>query len=378
MTPIRLFLCGDVMTGRGIDQILPHPCNPVLYEPAVRDARLYVALAEQMHGPIPRPVDFAYIWGDALAVLEQAQPDLGIVNLETSITTFEQPWPDKEIHYRMHPKNVPCLTVARIDCCVLANNHVLDWGYSGLLETLQTLDEVGLAHAGAGANLTQAQAPAILPVPGRGRVLVFGLGSTTSGIPREWAAADDRPGVYLLPDLSEATAQRLAQVMFAYKRPGDIIVASIHWGANWGYDIPDQQIRFAHCLVDAGVDIVHGHSSHHVKGIEVYHDKLILYGCGDFLNDYEGIGGYSWYRGDLVVMYLADVNPDTGELLELRLIPFQSRRLRLTRASPEDVRWLARQLNELGNSLGTWVELPDEHHLSLRWRSTKTFQPMQQ
>src|SRR5690349_19498607 len=127
--PIRVFLCGDVMTGRGIDQLLPHPGNPVLYEDHVRDARGYVQLAEIVNGPIPRPVEFEYIWGDALGELQRAGTDVRIINLETSITRDGDPWPNKGIHYRMHPLNAGCIPAARIDCCCLANNHVLDWGY---------------------------------------------------------------------------------------------------------------------------------------------------------------------------------------------------------------------------------------------------------
>jgi len=126
---MRLFLCGDVMTGRGIDQALSNPVNPVLYEPCVRDAREYVALAERAHGAISRPLSFDYIWVDALAELDHAQIDFRIVNLETAITSAETPWPNKGINYRMHPQNIGCLSAARIDACALANNHVLDWGY---------------------------------------------------------------------------------------------------------------------------------------------------------------------------------------------------------------------------------------------------------
>ena len=103
---MRLFLCGDVMTGRGIDQALSHTVNPVLYEPYVRDAREYVHLAEKAHGSISRPLSFDYIWGDAQQELERAELDFRIVNLETAITSAETPWPHKGIHYRMQPQNV--------------------------------------------------------------------------------------------------------------------------------------------------------------------------------------------------------------------------------------------------------------------------------
>ena len=99
---LRLFLCGDVMTGRGIDQALPHSVNPVLYERYIRDARAYVELAEAATGPIPRPVGFDYIWGDALQELCESAVDLRIVNLETAITSAQTNWFGKEIHYRMN------------------------------------------------------------------------------------------------------------------------------------------------------------------------------------------------------------------------------------------------------------------------------------
>ena len=163
-------------------------------------ARSYVKLAERLNGAIPRPVESDYIWGGALAELDRAGIDLRIVNLETSITSSENYWRHKEIHYRMHPHNIDCIAVARIDCCCLANNHVLDWGYDGLAETLNTLDAAGIAHTGAGHDAREAAAPAVLDVPGKGRVLVFSYGSPTSGVPREWAATAERPGVNFLED----------------------------------------------------------------------------------------------------------------------------------------------------------------------------------
>jgi len=366
--PLCVFLSGDVMTGRGIDQVLPHPGNPLLHEPYVQDALEYVQLAESVHGPIPRPVDFEYLWGDALAELHRAGTDLRIINLETSITASEDYWPDKEVLYRMHPGNIGCLTAAHIDCCCLANNHVLDWSYQGLVETFESLDQAGVAHTGAGRNTTEAGAPAVLDVPGKGRVLVFSFGSTTSGIPAEWGATGDRPGVHLLPDLSEETARRIGSQMRQLKRPGDVAIASIHWGSNFGYKIPGEQIDFAHRLVEEGIDIVHGHSSHHVKAIEVYRDRLVLYGCGDFLTDYEGIRGNAMFRGDLVLMYLAKVDAREGRLKEVRLVPMQARRFRLSRASEADTKWLCDLLNGQGTPFGTQVELGDDHRMTLRWR----------
>src|SRR3990172_4508531 len=151
-----------------------------------------------------------------------------------------------------------------------------------------------------------------------GRLLVFALGSETSGIPPSWAATERSPGVELLDDLSPATASRAASRLRERKRPGDVAIASIHWGTNWGYEGPSSFVHFAHRLVDAGFDVIHGHSSHHVRPIEVYRDRLILYGCGDFIDDYEGIEGYEAFRDDLALMYFATLDAASGELAELR------------------------------------------------------------
>jgi poly-gamma-glutamate synthesis protein (capsule biosynthesis protein) len=268
----------------------------------------------------------------------------------------------------MHPKNIPSLTAARIDVWSLANNHVLDWGYPGLVETLESLKKANLKTAGAGRNLREAEAPAIVNIGGNRRVIVFSFGLTTSGIPLNWAAEENRPGVNLLRDLGDNTLNSIHQNVSDVKRKGDIVVASIHWGSNWGYDIPREQTLLAHRLIDeAGVDIIHGHSSHHVKAIEVYKDRLILYGCGDFLNDYEGISGYEEFRADLSLMYFATVEPSTGKLLGLQMTPTQIRRFKVIRASKVDTLWLKDTLNREGTAFGTQVKVREDNRLTLQW-----------
>jgi poly-gamma-glutamate synthesis protein (capsule biosynthesis protein) len=346
-------LCGDVMLGRGVDQILPHPGDPALRESHVRDARDYVALAERMNGLIPRPVDAAWPWGDALHVLEAAAPDVWVVNLETSITRSDDFAPGKSIHYRMDPANLPSLAAAHPDVCVLANNHVLDFGRRGLDDTLDSLTTAGLPVAGAGKDVVHAGRPAVTPVAGGGRVLVFGLSMESSGVPAGWAATDQRSGVAFVREPSLAAADELIDRVQDHRRPGDRVVASLHWGSNRGYDVPPDHVQFAHRLIDGGVDVVHGHSSHHARPIEVYRDKLVLYGCGDLINDYEGISGYEEYRDDLRPLYLASLEPDTGSLAGLRVLPMQARRLRLMHASTADAAWLRRMINRISGEFGT-------------------------
>jgi poly-gamma-glutamate synthesis protein (capsule biosynthesis protein) len=366
---VTLFLCGDVMTGRGIDQILPHPGEPRLYEPFVRSALRYLALAEMATGPIRRPVDFAYVWGDALAELDRVRPDARIINLETAVTAAEDAWRGKGIHYRMHPANAPCIAAAKIDCCVLANNHVLDWGYRGLAETLDVLHGARIRTTGAGRDEAEAAAPAAIDVPAKGRVLVFAFGMESSGVERKWAAAADRAGVSFLKDLSPESVERIAARVGAARRDGDVVVASIHWGGNWGYDVSPREREFAHRLIEsAGVDLVHGHSSHHPRGIEVHRDRLILYGCGDFLNDYEGIGGYESFRPDLALMYFPTLDAATGRLARLVMTPTRIRHFRVNRGREDDARWLEGMLNREGGKLGTRVERQPDGTLELAWR----------
>ncbi len=364
---ILISLSGDVMTGRGIDQILPHPSDPTLYESYSTSALDYVALAEARSGPIPKPVEPGYIWGDALEEWELRQPDVRLINLETAITASDDYWPGKAVHYRMHPANVEVLRVAGIDVCALANNHSLDWGYSGLSETLRTLRQAAIQTAGAGQDLEEAGNPAIVKIEGKGRVVIFAFGHPSSGIPLEWAAGQDKPGIYLLSDLGEEAIEQIREMVAAVKVPGDIVVISIHWGSNWGYDIPSEQVEFAQQLIArAGADIVHGHSSHHVRPLQVYQGKLIIYGAGDLINDYEGIGGYEYFRSDLALLYLARVDPQTGLLLELRMIPLQIKGFRLKRASPSDAAWLGETLNRYGERFGTRVELQPDLSLITR------------
>ncbi|HEU0222333.1 MAG TPA: CapA family protein, partial [Paracoccaceae bacterium] len=285
---MRLLLGGDVMTGRGIDQILPSPCDPKLYEEYVGSALVYLELAERHSGKIARPVPLDYVWGDALAEFAGRRPDLRIVNLETSITAGGVP-EDKGINYRMHPGNTGCLTAAGIDCCVLANNHVLDWGPAGLADTLDALAAAGIARVGAGRDAAEAAAPAVLELPGGRRVIVLAYAWPSSGVPAHWQALPGRAGVNFLADLGPHSVARVAADVERWARPGDVVLASLHWGPNWGYTISFAHRRFARALVcTAGVQAVYGHSSHHPLAIEVLSGRPILYGCGDLLNDYEG------------------------------------------------------------------------------------------
>ncbi|MEH0846320.1 CapA family protein [Micromonospora sp. CPCC 205711] len=361
---VTLFLGGDVMTGRGVDQILPRPGLPELREQAVTDARRYVELAEAVSGPVPRPAPPDWPWGAALRILDDLRPDARIVNLETSVTGRGEFAPGKGIHYRMHPDNLDCLRAARLDVCALANNHVLDFGPEGLADTLDGLRGIGVAPAGAGRDEVEAWHPARFDLGGGRRLLLWSVGTPSSGIPPQWAATERRPGVAYLPETSEESAAALADRICRVARPGDLVVVSVHWGSNWGYQVPAEQMGFAHRLVEAGVHLVHGHSSHHPRPIEVHRGGLILYGCGDLIDDYEGIGGQESYRPELRLLHLPTFA--AGRLVRLRLVPVRINRMRLQPAEPAEARWLVELVDRLGEPFRTRFDLGADGMITLR------------
>jgi poly-gamma-glutamate capsule biosynthesis protein CapA/YwtB (metallophosphatase superfamily) len=186
--------------------------------------------------------------------------------------------------------------------------------------------------------------------------------------PESWAATGTAPGIALLRDLSERTRARLVERVWAHRRDGDVVVVSIHWGGNWEFDVSQDQRDFARGLAETGcVDVVHGHSSHHVKGIEVNRGRPIFYGCGDFLDDYEGIRGHEAYRGDLGLLYFVSLDRARGGLLRLTMTPTRIERLRIRRAAASESRWLVDTLNREGRPLSTSVEPTGDGRLELKW-----------
>jgi poly-gamma-glutamate synthesis protein (capsule biosynthesis protein) len=342
-----------------MDQILPHPDPDALFEDTVTSALEYLRLAEVRNGPIPHPADYTYPWGDAIDTLDRVAPDLRIINLETAVTRRGRAEP-KGINYRMAPENLPSLSAVAIDGCILANNHVLDWGVEGLADTLSALDRSRIARAGAGMDQEEAARPAVFSLTDGGRLLAYGFAMRSSGVPRHWAAGEGRPGVNWLAGTSDQDVEQVARRLAGDRRPGDVILVSIHWGPNWGYEVPEEHRAFARRLIDqAGAHLIHGHSSHHLKGIEFHRGHLILYGCGDLLNDYEGIRGMDEYRPDLVLIYLPSLDAE-GRCVDLLLTPFRLAKFRLNHIdAPDDRRALKRLLAMACRRAGSTITIEE-------------------
>jgi poly-gamma-glutamate capsule biosynthesis protein CapA/YwtB (metallophosphatase superfamily) len=249
--PLQLLLLGDCMLGRLVNEALENA-----------------------------PPE--YPWGDTLPILHSA--DWRICNLECVISDRGTPWSayPKAFHFRSAAKNIAVLEAARMNGVSLANNHVLDYGYDAMFEMLEILDRAGIVHSGAGANVKQASGLATAEICGR----KLGLLAFTDNEP-EWEATADWPGVFYVPtDLNDSRAKQLLGIIRGHREVVDMLIVSAHWGSNWGYVPPKEHVVFAHALMDAGADIVFGHSSHVFRGIESYKGRPIVYGAGNFVDDY--------------------------------------------------------------------------------------------
>jgi poly-gamma-glutamate capsule biosynthesis protein CapA/YwtB (metallophosphatase superfamily) len=223
-----------------------------------------------------------YVWGNTLPILKKA--DGLICNLECTVSDRGEPWSvtPKVFHFRSDAKNITALAKAGVTIASLANNHALDYGYGALEDTLTLLDSAEISHAGAGANLDAASTPAVASIKNQ----TIAMLAFTDNQP-DWRAQMEIPGVLFVPiDPRDRRAQALFKTVAQLKAKSDVVVVSAHWGGNWGYDVSDEHIEFAHRLVLAGADVVFGHSPHVCRAVEIYRGRPILYSCGDFIDDY--------------------------------------------------------------------------------------------
>ena len=247
----RLAMVGDVMLGRLVNEVLKE-----------------------------KTAD--YPWGDTLPLLRGA--DIRMCNLECAISDRGEAWSatPKPFHFRSDAKNVEVLRAANMNAVSLANNHALDYGYDALIDTLELLDGAAIHHAGAGRTLSEAEQPAIMKT-GRGKV---GIIAFTDNEPA-WESTSAKPGVFYVPiEPRDRRAVHLLELITQTKNAVDLLIVSAHWGPNRGYEPPPEHVPFAHAMVDAGADVVFGHSGHVIRGIEIYRRRPILYCVGDFIDDY--------------------------------------------------------------------------------------------
>jgi poly-gamma-glutamate capsule biosynthesis protein CapA/YwtB (metallophosphatase superfamily) len=320
--PFRLLLVGDCMLGRGVNQ----------------------ALNRQ------RP---EFPWGDTLPLFRSA--DGRICNLECVLSDRGAPWSEyyKAFHFQSAAKNVAVLTAAGIDAVSIANNHVLDYGYDALQQMLEILDGANIAHGGAGANLAHASQIARFEIHGRR----FGLLAFTDNEPL-WEATGQRPGILYVPvTLGDARAQYLLTIIRG-RRDLDTLIVSAHWGSNWGYVPPQEHVQFAHALIDAGADVIFGHSSHVFRGIEFYKSRSILYSTGNFVDDY-AVDPIE--RNDQSFIFMLEL--DAAGAARLRLHPTLIAYCQARLAKEKEAHGIAAKMQELCVAFGTRTHWDPEQQL---------------
>jgi poly-gamma-glutamate capsule biosynthesis protein CapA/YwtB (metallophosphatase superfamily) len=324
---MRIVLVGDVMLGRLVNDVLKE-----------------------------KPP--AYPWGDTLPLFQAA--DFRFCNLECVLADQGTPWSatPKVFHFRSDAKNIQVLQAAQITAVSLANNHVLDFQEAALFEMLQLLDERGIQHAGAGHTLAEAAQPALMELNGQ----KIGLLAFTNNEP-VWAATEEQPGVYYIPiDVQDQRAKCLFEQVHHFKQCVDYLIVSAHWGPNWGYKPPSAHPPFAHAMIEAGADLIVGHSGHVFRGIEFYHGRPILYCLGNFIDDY---AVDPLERNDQGC--LASLELEGTTLSSLRLYPTMIQDCHARQACREEARAIASMLQRLSARFKTALTW-DEAEGALEWR----------
>lgn len=318
----------------------------------VGDVMLGRLVAEELRR---RPPEFP--WGDTLPLLRSA--DVLVGNLEFVLADDGAPWPGKVFHFRADPRAVASLEAAGFGLVSVANNHVLDFGSDGALESLATLAQHGIRFAGAGTDAEAARRPAVTHCAG----LTIAMLAFTDNEPG-WEAGRDSPGVHHVPvDRRDPRATALLDAVAGQREAVDLLIVSAHWGGNWGVGVPGSHRVFAHDLVDAGADVVFGHSPHIVRGVEVYRDRPILYGAGDFVDDYAVDPVERNDRSFVFVLRTEGAVPTGLRLHPTEIIRFQARLARGHAA--EIAHEMARRCAMLGTR-AVWDD--DERCLVIRLR----------
>lgn len=313
---MKLALAGDTMLGRGVAEALRTRSPADLFDEAV------VAAAHEA--------------------------DLFVLNLECAVSERGQRWPDprKPFFFRAPPRSLEALQLLGVDCVTLANNHALDYGAEALLDTLDHLDAVGIAHVGAGADVFDARAPVVV----EGGGLRFGVVGATDH-PAAFAAGRDRPGVAYGTLRDGVPSWELEAVgRLAADAAVDVVVVTPHWGPNMVTE-PLREVRVAaQQLLDAGATLVAGHSAHVFHGVA----DRVLYDLGDFIDDY---AVDPRLRNDLGLLWL--VTFEGPRPVRVEAVPLALDFAHTRAARPPEAEWIGRRLRAACASFGTEVHEHD-------------------
>ncbi|WP_253899946.1 CapA family protein, partial [Corallococcus carmarthensis] len=224
---------------------------------------------------------FAYGFREVRPIVDSG--DLFVVNLECPYTASTEKLP-KNFNFRARPELVNVLTAGRVGVVSLANNHMMDYGAQGLLDTLGALDAAHIPYFGAGRNLAEARRPAVLTVGGlRVAFLGYFFLGTRNIEPREVYATDTTPGVAGHFSDVEVMERMLREDIAAAKAQADLVLPFFHWGIEGNTTPEPYQVRLAHAAIDAGAAGVLGSHPHVLQSMELYQGRPVLYSLGNFV-----------------------------------------------------------------------------------------------
>ncbi|MFQ7445403.1 CapA family protein [Intestinibacter bartlettii] len=213
---------------------------------------------------------------------------------------------DKEIHINAETKTANVLKENGFTLVSLANNHLADFKAKGVVNTLDTLDKVGLKHVGAGRNLTEAAEYDMQEING----VKIATIAVSDIIPKDFAARDSKAGI-----LTTKTLKYYQAVKDASEK-ADLVIANIHWGVEYGMTETEAQQQLARNLINWGVDVVIGSHPHVLQPVEKYGDGIIFYSMGNFVFDQ----GWSRTKDSMVLNYYVDENGNCSfEITPIRI-----------------------------------------------------------
>lgn len=323
---LTIGLGGDVMIGRGVDKMIA------------------------LEG-------YLYPWGNMLPMLSST--DINIVNLETTLTTGNRKV-GKAFNFKSRPENVNTLMAAHITAVNLANNHILDFSEEGLIETIRTLEKAHIHYAGAGMNEQEAAKAAIITC----KDIHVGMLGFTDNEPG-WKAGPGY-GINYIDIDNSCDRLKALRAIEQLAQETEFIVVSIHWGPNMKEKPAPSFTAFAHDMIEAGADLIHGHSAHIFQGIEVYRNKLILYDTGDFVDDYRVD---IFQRNDHSFFFIARVG--NKSIYHLQMVPVLISNCQVNLAMKSNSQWPIRRMQELSAALGTGVN--DAREICFNELSTHSF-----
>lgn len=315
---VRLLLGGDTMLGRNVDETIAtrgisHPLDPL--------------------------------------VDRTRAADLVFVNLECAITPHDTRYagPKKAFYFCAAPHAVDVLQHAGVDLVSLANNHALDAGEQGLADTIDILDDAGIAHAGAGRTLAAASQPAFVEHEGvRIGVLAY------CDHQADFAAGEEKPGIRYVDVEAPETGDVLADEVVALASDVDCLVVAMHWQPNWAPYIEPTYRSLARTLVDAGADVIWGHSPHHFQGVEWIGASAVLYSTGDLVDDYAVDPSY---RNDRQLLFEVVLTQQRVE--RVRALPLELDVARTAPAGDEAREWIVRRFAQFCRQVGSRIEVDE-------------------